>query len=61
VYPMLTVSLDCPFQIAPSVSLTFIFPATFNWRACYKPGKWAMIYMGVEDIDIASLYDFHDQ
>jgi len=31
--------------------------ATFYWNACAKPGKWAVMYFCVRDIDFASFYD----
>jgi hypothetical protein len=46
VYPMLPVSLDCPFLIAPSVSLTFIFIfhiAFFFRNTCFCFLNWSNI------------------
>jgi hypothetical protein len=33
-----------------------VYPATFYWSACTKPGKWAVIYFCDMGIDIASFY-----
>jgi hypothetical protein len=31
---------------------------SFYWRAFYKPGKWAVMYMCVSDTDYASISHF---
>ena len=44
-----------PFVLSGAHVLFILFAFLFYWSALTKPGKWAVIYLGV---DFASFYDF---
>jgi len=57
VYSKLSVSLDRPFLISPTVFSNVYF-SHFYWSACTKPRKWTVMYLCLRGIDLTSFYDF---
>ena len=39
-------------------AIELVPPANFYWNACIKPGKWAVMYLCVRSVDLASFCDF---
>ena len=51
------ICIDCK-KILNVNNFILVYHATFDWSACTKPGKWAVMYLCIRGTNFAFFYNF---